>query len=286
MKVAAIMLIVALSVTGCASNTVPATSPTFVPLTLSAPVTSIGALDDTTAPGTSAAGADLPLFAIPAIATNYGSLTLLAWGTKDGSGNIQSLQEIAVYDTGAPAKAVALFFDTTGHLSSMLDQSTGYSVALSSTSSTQVTTTLCDPGLTAVATVTVTPDNNGNPQGQAVAGGTCAIANPFALALAPPGLAAGPGAGVATNLSGLPSLAQLITAGSYVAGIGLGIISILKFKQHKDNPQQSVLPAAFLFIAAALIFLPGIFKSAGGTTFGGETSVLDAAGVPEFAIPD
>ena len=285
MKVAAILLIVAFGVTGCSSNTVPATSSTFAPLTLSAPVASIGALDDAAAPGTSAVGADLPLFAIPAIATNYGSLTVLAWGTKDGSGNVQSLQEIDVYDTGAPAKAVALFFDTTSHLSSMLDQSTGYSVALSSPSSTQVTTTLCDPSLNPVATITVTPDNNGNPQGQVVGGGTCTIANPFALALAPPGLAAGPGAGVTTNLSGLSNLAQLITAGSYVAGLGFGIAAIAKFKAHKDNPQQLVVPIALLFAAAALIFVPSIFKAAGGTTFGSETSVLGAAGVAAFETP-
>ena len=118
-------------------NTIPVNSPTFAPLTLSAPVASIDALEDATAAGTSAVGADLPLFAIPTIATNYGSLTLLSWGTKDGSGNIQSLQEIDVYKTGEPADAVSLFFDTSSHLSSMVDQSTGYSLALSSPSSMQ-----------------------------------------------------------------------------------------------------------------------------------------------------
>jgi len=289
MKAVAILLIVAFGVTGCATNvnTIPVTSPTFAPLTLSAPVASIDALDDATAPGTSAVGADLPLFAIPTIATNYGSLTLLAWGTKDGSGNIQSLQEIDVYDTGTPANAVSLFFDTSSHLSSMLDQSTGYSFALSSPSSMQVTATLCDPSLNPVATITVTPDNNGNPQGQVVAGGTCTIANPFALALAPPGLAAGPGAGVPTNLSALPNLARLITAGSYVAGLGFAIGAIAKFKAHKDNPTQVPVSSAIalLFVGAALIFIPSIFKSTGGTLFGNETSVLGVDGVAAFEAP-
>ena len=306
MKAVAILLIVAFGVTGCTNvNTVPLISPTFVPLTLSAPVASIDALEDATAPGTSAVGADLPLFAIPTIATNYGSLTLLAWGTKDGSGNIQSLQEIDVYKTGEPADAVSLFFDTSSHLSSMVDQSTGYSLALSSPSSmqdqstgysfalsspssTQVTATLCDPSLNPVATITVTPDNNGNPQGQVVDGGTCTFANPFALALAPPGLGAGPGAGIPTNLSALPNLAQLITAGSYIAGIAFGIAAIAKFIAHKGNPTQAPFNTerALLFVSAALISLfPSIFKSTGGTLFGNETSVLGVGDVAAFKTP-
>jgi hypothetical protein len=287
MKAIAILLIVAYGITGCASNvnTIPVNSPSFAPLTVSAPVASIDALEDATAPGTSAVGAVLPLFAIPTIATNYGSLNLLAWGTKDGSGNIQSLQEINVYNTGAPANGVSLFFDTSSHLSSMVDQSTGYSFALSSPSAMQVTATLCDAGLNPVATITVTPDNNGNPQGQVVAGGTCTFANPFALALAPPGLT-GSGAGIPTNLSVLPSLAQLITAASYVAGLGFGIAAIAKFKAHKDNPTQPVGSGiALLFVAAALIFTPSVFKAGGGTIFGNEPSVLGIGDIAAFATP-
>jgi intracellular multiplication protein IcmD len=150
-----------------------------------------------------------------------------------------------------------------------------------------VTVTLCDPSLNPVGTITVAPDANGNPQGQVVAGGTCTFANPFALALALPGLAGGPGAGIPTNLSSLPNLAQLITAGSYVAGLGFGIAAIAKFKAHKDNPTQSPVSSgiALLFISAALLFIPSIYTATGKTLFGNESSVLGVAGVAAFATP-
>lgn len=70
---------------------------------------------------------------------------------------------------------------------------------------------------------------------------------------------------------------KLITAGSYIAGLGFAISSILKFKQHKDNPQQTPIgqPIGLLFIAIALLFLPSVTGalsntvfSAGGTTAG------------------
>ncbi len=65
-------------------------------------------------------------------------------------------------------------------------------------------------------------------------------------------------------------VAQLITAASYVAGLGFAVGSILKFKAHKDNPQQITVgvPIALMFVAAALIFLPSMFDVAGGTLFG------------------
>lgn len=67
------------------------------------------------------------------------------------------------------------------------------------------------------------------------------------------------------------SLAKLITAGSYLAGLGFSIGAIMKFKQHKDNPTQIPIgtPIALLFIAAALLFLPTVLTVAGGTMFDG-----------------
>jgi hypothetical protein len=55
-------------------------------------------------------------------------------------------------------------------------------------------------------------------------------------------------------------VAELITAGSYLAGLGFSIGAIMKFKQHKDNPTQTPIgtPIALVFIAAALLFLPSI----------------------------
>ncbi len=72
------------------------------------------------------------------------------------------------------------------------------------------------------------------------------------------------------------SVGKLITAGSYIAGLGFAISSILKFKQHKDNPQQTPIgqPIGLLFIAIALLFLPSITTALSNTVFsqGGETA--------------
>lgn len=65
-------------------------------------------------------------------------------------------------------------------------------------------------------------------------------------------------------------LTKLITAGSYLAGLGFSIGAIMKFKQHKDNPTQIPIgtPIALVFISAALLFLPSILGVAGATMFG------------------
>lgn len=75
---------------------------------------------------------------------------------------------------------------------------------------------------------------------------------------------------VAENLVGtFGSLTKLITAGSYLAGLGFAIGALLKFKQHKDNPTQITIgqPIALLFIAAALLFLPTILGVTGASLF-------------------
>jgi len=76
---------------------------------------------------------------------------------------------------------------------------------------------------------------------------------------------------VASNItSTFKPIAELITAGAYIAGFGFAVAAILKFKAHKDNPQQVPVgtPIALLFIAVALIFLPSLFKVGGDTLFG------------------
>lgn len=104
-------------------------------------------------------------------------------------------------------------------------------------------------------------------QGMAGAGGTMTLAS------------------VASNItSSLGSMAQLITAGSYVLGFGFAIGAILKFKAHKDNPTQIQIgtPIALIFIAAALIFLPTIFGVTGETMFGSGAEVGGISGVTNF----
>jgi len=80
------------------------------------------------------------------------------------------------------------------------------------------------------------------------------------------------------------ALAQLVTAVSYVAGMGFGIASILKFKAHKDNPTQIPIgtPIALLFVAAALLFMPTLFGVAGQTVFGSGKSAGGVSGVSSF----
>lgn len=87
--------------------------------------------------------------------------------------------------------------------------------------------------------------------------------------------------GMASSIAGsFTSLAKLITAGSYLAGLGFSIGAIMKFKQHKDNPTQIPIgtPIALVFIAAALLFLPSILGVTGSTMFG-------SGGTPTTAGP-
>lgn len=79
------------------------------------------------------------------------------------------------------------------------------------------------------------------------------------------------------------SIAQLITATSYIAGLGFAIGAVLKFKQHKDNPTQIPIgtPVALLFVAAALLFLPSIMETAGATLFGEKAAISGVGGVSD-----
>lgn len=75
---------------------------------------------------------------------------------------------------------------------------------------------------------------------------------------------------IASNVkSNFSAMAQLITAGSYVAGLAFGVAAIVKFKAHKDAPTQVTIgqPIALLFVSAALVFIPGVLKSSGRTLF-------------------
>ncbi|WP_425411908.1 type IV secretion protein IcmD [Legionella massiliensis] len=87
--------------------------------------------------------------------------------------------------------------------------------------------------------------------------------------------------GMASSITGsIGSISKLVTAGSYVAGLGFSLGAIMKFKAHKDNPTQIPIgtPLALTFIAAALLFLPSILGVAGQTMFGGSGTVAGATG--------
>lgn len=90
---------------------------------------------------------------------------------------------------------------------------------------------------------------------------------------------------VATTVTGnLAAVARLITAASYVAGMAFAVGAIVKFKAHKDNPTQIPIgtPIALLFVGAALIFAPTVFKVSGQTLFGASGAVGGVSGIASF----
>lgn len=87
---------------------------------------------------------------------------------------------------------------------------------------------------------------------------------------------------VTTNMA---NIARLITAASYVAGMAFAVGAIVKFKAHKDNPTQIPIgtPIALLFVGAALIFVPTVFKVSGATLFGASgAKVAGVSGITSF----
>ncbi len=75
---------------------------------------------------------------------------------------------------------------------------------------------------------------------------------------------------VAASITGtFANIGKLITAASYIAGLGFSIAAVLKFKAHKDNPQQTPVgqPIGLVVVAAGLLFLPNVMTSVGATLF-------------------
>lgn len=91
---------------------------------------------------------------------------------------------------------------------------------------------------------------------------------------------------VAKTVTGnLTNIANLIGASAYVAGIAFALTGLMKFKAHKDNPQQTPLsqPIVLILIAAGLIFLPSMISAAGGTLFeGGKAGSAKGEGFEEL----
>ncbi|MBU0455431.1 MAG: type IV secretion protein IcmD [Pseudomonadota bacterium] len=81
--------------------------------------------------------------------------------------------------------------------------------------------------------------------------------------------------------SSFAEIAKLITAGSFIAGLGLAIMAIMKFKAHKDDARTTPLgtPIILLFVATGMLFLPTVFKSAGVTIFGTTPTETTISGI-------
>ena len=74
----------------------------------------------------------------------------------------------------------------------------------------------------------------------------------------------------------LPSFSKLIIGVSYLCGLGFGVASLFKFKQHKDNPQQNTIgtPIVMFVLSTALVYLPGFYSPLRATFFGGYNESL------------
>lgn len=75
---------------------------------------------------------------------------------------------------------------------------------------------------------------------------------------------------VASNITrSLVGVSGLLTAICYIIGMGFALSGLMKFKAHKDSPQQMPLsqPITELAIGASLIFLPMLAHLAGSTAF-------------------
>ena len=106
-----------------------------------------------------------------------------------------------------------------------------------------------------------------------------------AAAFLVPDLAMAKGIGeVAGNLKqGFTQLADLIVAGAYLGGAGIGVQAALQFKKHNENPQQVPLskPITYLFVAACLLTLPSFIETGSDSIWGvggGRGSSLDGGG--------
>lgn len=86
---------------------------------------------------------------------------------------------------------------------------------------------------------------------------------------------------IADNITkNLGPIATLISAASYIVGIGFALAGMVKFKAHRDNPTQVPLsaPIVLLFVGVGLVFLPSIIKSAGSTLFGDDRAIAGKSG--------
>lgn len=75
---------------------------------------------------------------------------------------------------------------------------------------------------------------------------------------------------------------EVVTGGSYIAGLAFSVGAVMKFKQHKDNPTQIPIgtPVALVAVAAALLFLPSVLSVTDYTVIG----TAEATDVPGVMI--
>jgi intracellular multiplication protein IcmD len=94
---------------------------------------------------------------------------------------------------------------------------------------------------------------------------------------------------IATSVtSSYAHLTSLITSSSYLAGLGFSVASIMKFKQHNDNPTQIPIgtPIALIYVSAALLYLPTVLGTANAAAVEEKVTAAaaDPAAVPAEAV--
>jgi intracellular multiplication protein IcmD len=147
-----------------------------------------------------------------------------------------------------------------------VDDTSGYSIAVTGENTATPVITLCDPNGTADATTTLSGSGTSIQTSAVTSGGSCTTSAVLTTATS----TRRADSAAETNVSSYGNIASLISAASYVAGFGFALGAILKFKAHKDNPTQIPIgtPIALLFVGAALLFIPTIFSVSGATLFG------------------
>lgn len=282
MRAFACAVLSAFVLSGCGHGFYPAPPDTALPqVSLQSPVQNLVAFNDAAPLALYGANPVVPLFAIPDINTNIGTLDVAFWGTKDASGTITQLTQAGV---SGLASNVHVFFDTSERPIYVRDDGSGYAFKLSYDSPTQQTVTLCDPSGAALASAPILISGETAQAGSAYAGGSCSLGLTAAVR-AVHGSSLPQSTGTPTSLSNLASLAQAITASSYVAGMGFALAAILKFQSHKPNPTTQVpvgTAIALLFIAAALLFIPAIFSTTGATLFESYATAAATDGLASF----
>jgi intracellular multiplication protein IcmD len=268
----ATLLIVALLAAGCTPS---ANAPIYPPtenapftapvVTLTSPVKTLVGLTSTVKVGLLGKTPVYPLFELPNVATNYGNLGIVYWGTRDPNGEIDDVAQAQVLGINGTESQHIWFYNNRPYL--VRDDASGYSIVMANRNS-QTVVTLCDGPNNAIAHVTMFSYGSTPQLGPVSDGGSCQVFN-----------AVGPGARAGAHaaeslLKQVSGIQAQIDATPYIAGLGFAMAAILKFKQHKDNPTISGA-ITLMFVAVALIFIPSILKSIGGTTFDSNPSEID-----------
>ena len=265
MRATGVLIVLALLLQSCSpSYVVPASVPTLPSFQVTGAPSTIDAFTLGSVASDGGTAID-PLFELPSIPTNQGTLGLTVWGAKDTNGNITAVTEAEIAGLGSTGSSVHVFFDAANLPVLFVDDASGYSIAVTAESTSQSVITLCDPNGTADATTTLSGSGAAIQTSAVTSGGSCATSAIVTTATS----TRRADTTVETNVSSYGNIASLITSASYVAGFGFALGAILKFKAHKDNPTQIPIgtPIALIFIAAALIFIPTIFSVTGVTDF-------------------